>query len=70
MWVQVGKAFYNTDHIVSIVRHDDAGVYYLMRFSDGQETGLNEEQIRPLVEAMTKLADNQLKAVEAGEAVG
>ena len=67
MWVQVGKAFYNTDHIVSVVRHDDAGVYYIIKFSDREETGLNEEQIRPLVEALTRLAEIHHKAEEAGE---
>jgi|SRR5579862_1529781 len=67
MWVQVGKAFYNTDHIISVVRHDDAGVYYIIKFADREETGLNEEQIRPLVEALTKLAAIHHKAEEAGE---
>lgn len=58
MWVQVGGTFFNTDHIMSVQRHDDAGVYYILRFSHGEEVGFNEDQIKPLVEALNRMADS------------
>src|SRR4051812_48071062 len=56
MWVKAGNSFYNTDHIITLERKEDAGVYYLIRFSDGTDTGLNEKQIKPLADALEQLA--------------
>ncbi len=54
MWVKIEEGYYNTDHILSIERKEDAGVYYMIRFADGKETGFNEDQVKGLVEALDK----------------
>ena len=55
MWVKVEDDYYNTDHILSVEKKEDAGVYYNIRFADGKETGFNPEQIKPLLDAVEKI---------------
>ena len=66
MWVRVEDNFYNTDAIISMERRTDAAVYYVVRFVDRNETGFNEKQIRPLLDALAGLAEKERQ--QAGEA--
>lgn len=65
MWVRVEDNFYNTDAIISLERRTDAAVYYVVRFVDRNETGFNEKQIRPLLDALAGLAEKDRQ--QAGE---
>ena len=59
MWVKVEDDYYNTDHILSVEKKEDAGVYYNIRFADGKETGFNPDQIKPLLDALEKMTEKK-----------
>jgi len=65
MWVKIEDGYYNTDHILSIERKEDAGVYYMIRFADGKETGFIEDQVKGLVETIDKSIGQQATAKDS-----
>ena len=62
MWVKVQEDYYNTDHILSVEKKEDAGVYYNIRFADGKDTGFNPDEIKPLIDAVENLAGKEENA--------